>query len=51
MKRGIEEVWGRIVANEGESFHQIKGGEYTYTVKGNLISLSRTNRSIGKSVF
>lgn len=51
MKKDIDEVWNRIVANEGETFYQIRGGEFTYKVKGNLIILSRTNRSVAKSVF
>jgi len=28
------------------AFYQIRGGEITYQVKGNLLTLSRTNRSI-----
>lgn len=51
MIRDTDAVWNRIVANEGETFHQIKGGEFTYTVKGNQITLSRTNRIVAKSVF
>ncbi|MFF2158520.1 hypothetical protein ACFVVQ_24900 [Paenibacillus chitinolyticus] len=47
----IEIVWERIIKNEGQTFKQIKGGEFTYVVKGNVIQLSRTNRSVSKSTF
>ncbi len=44
-------LWERIIENEGQTFQQIKGGEFTYAVKGNVIELSRTNRSVSKSTF
>jgi hypothetical protein len=47
----IEEVWKRILENEGNIFRQIKGGEFTYKVKGNVVELSRTNRSVSKNTF
>ena len=47
----IEILWERIIENEGQTFKQIKGGEFTYTVKGNVIELSRTNRSVSKNTF
>lgn len=47
----IELVWQRIKEHEGEIFRQIRGGEFTYLVKGNYIELSRTNRSISKTTF
>lgn len=51
MLKDIEQVWNRMIDYEGEVFSQIKGGKFTYAVKGNSIILSRTNRSISKSVF
>jgi len=51
MKRDIKEVRDRIVANEGKIFYLVRGGEFNLKVKGNLIVLSRTNRSVAKSVF
>lgn len=47
----IEILWERIAENEGQVFKQIKGGEFTYAVKGNIIELSRTNRSVSKNTF
>lgn len=47
----IEEVWERIKEYEGNAFRQIRGGEFTYKIKGNLIVLSRTNRTISKNTF
>lgn len=49
--RMIEIVWERIKECEGQVFKQIRGGEFTYKVKGNSIELSRTNRSISKNTF
>ncbi|KAI3349982.1 hypothetical protein [Clostridium botulinum] len=47
----IEELWKRIKECEGEVFQKIKGGKFTYTVNGNLIILSSTNRLVSKSTF
>lgn len=47
----IEVIWENICSNEGEIFHQIKGQEFTYKVKGNAIKLSTTNYNIAKSTF
>lgn len=47
----IELLWERIKECEGLIFQQIKGGEFSYKVKGNLIILSRTNRSVSKATF
>lgn len=47
----IETVWERIKGCEGQVFKQIRGGEFTYKVKGNAIELSRTNRLISKNTF
>ena len=48
---GTDEIWARIEANEGEVFHQIRGGEFTYSVKKNYLKPDRTNRNIPKSEF
>ena len=42
----IEVVWGRIKDCEGQIFRQLRGGEFTYKVKGNFIELSRMNISV-----
>lgn len=47
----IQTVWSRIKAHEGETFRQIRGGEFTYDVDGNHVTLHRTNRKIPMSDF
>ncbi len=47
----IDEVFDRIVANEGSTFRQVRGETFTYTVSGQSIRLSRTNRMVGKGEF
>jgi hypothetical protein len=42
----IEVKWQKIIEVEGRRFKQIKGGEFTYKVLGNTLSLSRTNRTV-----
>jgi hypothetical protein len=51
MDHRIDTVWQRIVANEGQTFHKIRGQPFTYTVHGNSISLSTTNQLVGITVF
>lgn len=47
----INEVWSNIVKNEGETFRQLKGKPFTYTVVANSINLSTTNRNISKKTI
>lgn len=47
----IEIVWERIKENEGQVFRQIRGGEFTYKIKGNAIELHRTNRLVFKGII
>ena len=47
----IEVIWQRIIETEGQHFRQIRGGEFTYKILGNQISLDRTNRNISKNTF
>jgi hypothetical protein len=49
--RTIEQVWGRISSHAGETFRQIRGGEFTYDVSGDYVRLHRTNRSIPRKNF
>lgn len=44
-----ELIWTRIVENQGQTFHQIQGKEFTYIIQGNSFSLQATNRKIPKS--
>jgi len=47
----IVDVWNRILKNEGETFRQIRGKTFTYTVVANSLKLSTTNRSISKKTI
>lgn len=47
--RDIESVWSQIKKHEGEVFHQIRGGEFTYIVTGNQVIPNRTNVNISKT--
>lgn len=47
----IEQIWTRIIENEGEIFKQMKGKEFTYQIIGNGLKLSTTNHIINRSVF
>ncbi|OXS78310.1 hypothetical protein [Domibacillus enclensis] len=46
----IEDVWDRIKTYEGQMFKQKKGKEFSYSIKGNILFLKTTNRSITKKV-
>lgn len=48
-KPDFEVVWRRIVALEGETFTQIRGGEFTYRVHGDALGLDRTNQDLTKT--
>ena len=47
----FETVWSRIVVHQGETFRQIRGGEFTYEVSGNTVIPDRTNRMFPRSHF
>lgn len=47
----FDEIWHRIEANEGEEFQQIRGGRFTYLVRGSILVPNRTNQSIPRSHF
>jgi len=46
-----DEMWARIVAHQGQTFRQILGKEFTYSVKGNVLRPSTTNVNIPRSHF
>jgi len=50
-KTTFEETWDRIREHSGETFKQIRGGEFTYEFRGGYIVLSRTNHNIAQSGF
>lgn len=47
----IEVIWDRIISHQQEIFRQIRGGEFTYVVKGKAVFPDRTNVQISKSHF
>lgn len=47
----FDEVWQRIEAHAGETFRQIRGGEFTYEVRSGTLWPDRTNRGLGRSQF
>lgn len=46
-----DELWARIVACQGQTFRQIRGGEFTYEIRGNSVCPDRTNRHISRVNF
>lgn len=49
--KDIEVVWSRILAHQGQVFHQVKGQAFTYQVSGNALIPSTTKAKIYKSQF
>lgn len=47
----IETIWANVLTHEGVVFRQIRGGEFTYRVKGNMICPNRTNVQISKNLL
>ena len=44
-------VWDRIVEHAGERFHQKRGGQFTYEIRGNSVQPDRTTRTLHRSQF
>ncbi len=47
----FEEVWGRIAAHAGETFHSKDGEEFTYSIQGDEFRSSAPFQAIHKSNF
>jgi hypothetical protein len=47
----FDDVWRRIVTLSGEIFQQKRGNAFTYTVSGNSLKPSTTNRQLPRSHF
>lgn len=45
------QVWSQIENNAGHTFHQKRGGEFTYAVVSGCVIPDRTNRQLPKSHF
>jgi hypothetical protein len=44
-------VWKRIERHAGQKFHQLRGGEFTYSIRSGCLVPDRTNRQIPRSNF
>ena len=52
MPRALfSEVWRRVCALEGQTFHTITGLPFTYSIFGDTFYPSRTNYAIARSNF
>jgi hypothetical protein len=47
----FETIWQRITSLEGETFTQIRGGEFTFKLVGTSLALDRTNQVISRDQF
>jgi hypothetical protein len=47
----FDTVWHRIVALQGETFHQKRGQAFRYATSGNSVVPSTTNRQLSRSHF
>lgn len=47
----IDAIWSRIVAHQGEAFHQIRGQEFSYTVNQSVLNPSTTVQNLPRSEF
>lgn len=47
----FETVWARIRAHAGETFRQIRGGQFHYTAVGAAVVPDRTRQNIPQSHF
>jgi hypothetical protein len=51
MKSKFPTVWARIEVLQGQSFTQLRGGEFTYEVRSGCVAPARTNRLIPRGQF
>lgn len=47
----FDTIWARIEANQGNTFRQIRGQEFTYSVDGAAVIPSTTNQNIPRAHF
>ena len=47
----FKNIWDRIEKHSGKEFKQIRGGKFTYEIRGNQVVPDRTNQNIPKSHF
>ena len=51
MTIGIDTLWTRLQAHEGETFTQIRGGTFTFAVTSSTVIPDRTNRTFPRTDF
>jgi hypothetical protein len=51
MTIDIETLWTRLTQHQGETFRQIRGGEFTYQLTDRALTPDRTDWSIPRSAF
>ena len=51
MMNEFDMVWERIESLQGETFRQIRGGEFTYGIDGTTLKPDRTNQNLRRSEF
>ena len=51
MTRSWESTWRRVLALQGEAFHQKRGKPFTYTVRHGAVHPATTNRALPRSHF
>jgi hypothetical protein len=51
MKSKFPTIWARIEVLQGESFTQLRGGDFTYEVRSGCVAPVRTNRLIPRGRF
>lgn len=47
----IENLWDKIKAFEGETFHTVKGLPFTYRIRGGELFTERKKKSITRATF
>jgi len=51
IKQPFQDVWNLILKNEGETFFQKRGGEFTYKIKNDKLNTSKTDYPLTKNNF
>lgn len=46
-----DEVWRRIAAHEGDTFRQVRGQVFTYTLDGKVLRPSTVNQNLSQATF
>jgi hypothetical protein len=51
MTADFPKVWHRIEGHAGQTFHQKRGGEFSYIIRGNCVVPDRTDQQLPRSEF